>query len=101
MQLFSTRVAGDDRDRRHGGVWSGRVVATRVGLGLYAVDFEGLESSSRSTETVQVTAYGPHAATCATVTWGVLQVGSLGVAVECRDASGSPTDSRFTVVVIE
>jgi hypothetical protein len=64
----------------------------RSGVGTYSVTFGGLAGASGGG--VQVSAFGPHPATCRSTVWG----GSpdVVVGVLCRDLHGAPVDSRFT-----
>lgn len=77
----------------------GGITVTRKGTGWYRVDFEGLGALASGGH-VQVSTYGSPAS-CYPVSWqNDLSGGDLWVLVDCRDASGAPADSPFTVMFV-
>ena len=80
----------------HGYVYNeggGPVTSTRHGAGNYTVSFDGLDIGAGN---VQVTAYGGGTTACKVVGWG-----PSSATVACFDAAGTPTDSLFSIAMIE
>src|SRR6266550_594116 len=85
----------------------GAIDVTRASAGVYSARFAGLARESGERDNVQVTAYGATGLYCKPANlpnavvpgWG--SVGSdLVVPVNCFAGDGTPTDSRFTVLLM-
>lgn len=82
----------------------GQSVGIRLGEGVYNVSFEGLARSEDSQrESVIVNSYGSNA-NCQVGDWnleGFLVPDEMVIQIRCFDAFGTPTNSRFTVLLVE
>lgn len=78
----------------------GAITATRSGVGTYAIEFAGLGASAFGSHGghAQVSAYGS-SASCVPQSW-FASATNLTVNVVCRNGSGDPVDSLFTVMFI-
>lgn len=76
----------------------GTITITRSSIGRYAVRFAGLGGSGTAGGHVQVTAYGGGSETAKVANWGSSGTDFI-VNVRCFNSSGTPVDTRYTVLV--
>jgi hypothetical protein len=80
----------------------GTVKARKTAVGRYHVVFTGLARPAGATETVLVSSlFTTTDRICDILEWGNAGASDLYVDVACYDIAGTPTDSRFGVMVIE
>jgi hypothetical protein len=77
----------------------GAITATRLGVGNYQVEFQGLQNPLNDPEQVQVTPFGVFYAVCTAVRRSDSATGRI-VSVLCRDAQGTPMDTRFNILLM-
>jgi hypothetical protein len=77
----------------------GTIEVTRVSLGEYSVRFAGLGRQPGQRENVQVSAYSTVFAYCKVRVWSTSGP-DLVVPVICFDVTGTPADSRFTIMAM-
>ena len=76
----------------------GAINISRSGVGTYAVRFSKLGGGSVGGN-VQVTAYGPDAATCKVASWGFAPTDFIAN-VRCFKSGGVPVDTRYSINVV-
>ena len=79
----------------------GAITARLLATGQYRVVFGGLARPAGASESVQVTAFQGNGNHCAIASWGTTGANDLTVLVNCYDATGAATDTRFNVLVIQ
>jgi len=77
----------------------GTVVATRLSVGDYEIEFAGMASPPRRPENLQVSAFSTTYSACTIVDRNNSPIGRL-VRVQCRDAAGRLADSRFNILLL-
>lgn len=78
----------------------GDITSTRTGPGAYTVTFAGLAATGGQKQNVQVSAYYTSVPTRCRVVSLTNQGSDLAVSIRCDDLTGTPTNSRFDIVVI-
>ena len=79
----------------------GDINVTRLSVGSYAVEFEGLRAAGEGGGNVQVTGYGDTSNYCKVREWSFGTTSDdFGTTVDCYDSSGVAADNRFIVSVI-
>lgn len=76
----------------------GAITATRFGLGVYNMQWVGMENVGINGGHIQVSGYANSAVdvNCGVVSWG-----SNNANIRCYDSSGTPVDSRYTVLFLK
>lgn len=79
----------------------GAITSQRLGVGQWRVTFAGLGRPAGASDIAIASALKETDHLCSVVSWGNAGVADLTVTVQCFTPAGTPTDARFSLLVIE